>query len=342
MAFQTSSSASTTSTSSSSQTPASGSMGMPPNLDGNSSLPFSFLITFIAVFLFFLGCGLGSRRVTRQLRRNLGIQVARSATISTSRLSEKPLLWDVYLTDPPSRPQYEGSTDRYAWENLSPLSATYVRAATSEQNGGTRPEVEPPPPPRWGTTAFLLPLALVLPWSPLNSQIFRFSVGGLTDVAEIKGHRRTYVVAPPSKIIQALWRIGHGHNGDPASALLEMLEPENNTALFDHYTDVPVNLSHVLFVCTDNMLETIPALLLDRIAVLKVSGYLSEEKSQTASKYLGPQAKEAAGLKEVDVQLDPTTIDFLIKYHCRESGIRNLKKHIDKPLRPLLRPRPQT
>ncbi|KAI9069093.1 hypothetical protein FKP32DRAFT_1560388 [Trametes sanguinea] len=157
MAFQTSSSASTTATSSSSQTPASGSMGMPPNLDGNSSLPFSFLITFIAVFLFFLGCGLGSRRVTRQLRRNLGIQVSRSATISTSRLSEKPLLWDVYLTDPPSRPQYEGSTDRYAWENLSPLSATYVRTATGEQNGGTRPEVEPPPPPRWGTTAFLAP-----------------------------------------------------------------------------------------------------------------------------------------------------------------------------------------
>ncbi|KAL7277149.1 hypothetical protein ACG7TL_008995 [Trametes sanguinea] len=157
MAFQTSSSASTTSTSSSSQTPASGSMSMPPNLDGNSSLPFSFLITFIAVFLFFLGCGLGSRRVTRQLRRNLGLQIAQSPSPSTSRINEKPLLWDVFLSDPPSRPKSEGATDRYAWENLSPLSATYVRTSSGERNGGSRLAAEPPPHPRWGTTAFLAP-----------------------------------------------------------------------------------------------------------------------------------------------------------------------------------------
>ncbi|OSD05136.1 hypothetical protein PYCCODRAFT_1450689 [Trametes coccinea BRFM310] len=157
MAFQTSSSASTTSTSSSSQTPASGSMSMPPNLDGNSSLPFSFLITFIAVFLFFLGCGLGSRRVTRQLRRNLGLQIAQSPSPSTSRINEKPLLWDVFLSDPPSRPKSEGATDRYAWENLSPLSATYVRTSSGERNGGSRLAAEPPPHPRWRTTAFLAP-----------------------------------------------------------------------------------------------------------------------------------------------------------------------------------------
>ncbi|CDO69721.1 hypothetical protein BN946_scf184687.g6 [Trametes cinnabarina] len=179
----------------------------------------------------------------------------------------------------------------------------------------------------------------------LNRQFFRFSVGGLTDVAEIKGHRRTYVGALPGKIIQALRRvgtenplvlidevdkIGRGHNGDPASALLEMLDPEQNTAFLDHYMDVPVDLSRVLFVCTANMLDTIPAPLLDRMEVLEVSGYVSEEKAQIASKYLGPQAKEAAGLKEADVQLDPAAIDVLIKYYCRESGVRNLKKHIDK------------
>ncbi|KAI0775127.1 ATP-dependent protease La [Trametes elegans] len=179
----------------------------------------------------------------------------------------------------------------------------------------------------------------------LNRQFFRFSVGGLTDVAEIKGHRRTYVGALPGKIIQALKRvgtenplvlidevdkIGRGHNGDPSSALLEMLDPEQNTAFLDHYMDVPVDLSRVLFVCTANMLDTIPAPLLDRMEVLEVSGYVSEEKAQIASKYLGPQAKEAAGLKDADVELEPAAVDALIKYYCRESGVRNLKKHIDK------------
>ncbi|KAG9314785.1 atp-dependent protease La [Chiua virens] len=179
----------------------------------------------------------------------------------------------------------------------------------------------------------------------LSRQFFRFSVGGLTDVAEIKGHRRTYVGALPGKIIQALKRvgtenplvlidevdkIGRGINGDPASALLEMLDPEQNNGFLDHYMDVPVDLSRVLFVCTANTLDTIPAPLLDRMEVLEVSGYVSEEKCVIAEKYLGPQAKEASGLKNADVLLDPSTVDVLIKYYCRESGVRNLKKHIDK------------
>ncbi|KAG1727696.1 Lon protease C-terminal proteolytic domain-containing protein [Suillus lakei] len=179
----------------------------------------------------------------------------------------------------------------------------------------------------------------------LNRQFFRFSVGGLTDVAEIKGHRRTYVGALPGKIIQALKRvgtenplvlidevdkIGRGINGDPASALLEMLDPEQNNGFLDHYMDVPVDLSRVLFVCTANNLDTIPAPLLDRMEVLEVSGYVSEEKCVIAEKYLGPQAKEASGLKDTDIVLEPSTVDVLIKYYCRESGVRNLKKHIDK------------
>ncbi|KAG0700168.1 Lon protease C-terminal proteolytic domain-containing protein [Suillus ampliporus] len=179
----------------------------------------------------------------------------------------------------------------------------------------------------------------------LNRQFFRFSVGGLTDVAEIKGHRRTYVGALPGKIIQALKRvgtenplvlidevdkIGRGINGDPASALLEMLDPEQNNGFLDHYMDVPVDLSRVLFVCTANNLDTIPAPLLDRMEVLEVSGYVSEEKCVIAEKYLGPQAREASGLKDADVLIEPSTVDVLIKYYCRESGVRNLKKHIDK------------
>lgn len=179
----------------------------------------------------------------------------------------------------------------------------------------------------------------------LEREFFRFSVGGLTDVAEIKGHRRTYVGALPGKIIQALKRvgtenplvlidevdkIGRGINGDPASALLEMLDPEQNEGFLDHYMDVPVDLSRVLFVCTANNLDTIPAPLLDRMEVLEVSGYVSEEKAVIASKYLGPQAKEASGLKDADVELTSDAVDVLIKYYCRESGVRNLKKHIDK------------
>lgn len=179
----------------------------------------------------------------------------------------------------------------------------------------------------------------------LERKFFRFSVGGLTDVAEIKGHRRTYVGALPGKIIQALKRvgvenplvlidevdkIGKGINGDPASALLEMLDPEQNSAFLDHYMDLPVDLSRVLFVCTANNLDTIPAPLLDRMEVIEVSGYVSEEKSMIAEKYLGPQAREASGLKNADVVLDPTSVDVLIKYYCRESGVRNLKKHIEK------------
>lgn len=94
--------------------------------------------------------------------------------------------------------------------------------------------------------------------------------------------------------------------------------------------DVPVDLSRVLFVCTANRLDTIPAPLLDRMEVLEVSGYVSEEKARIAEQYLGPQAKESSGLKNADVELDPAAVDVLIKYYCRESGVRNLKKHIDK------------
>ncbi|WOO77564.1 Lon protease, mitochondrial [Vanrija pseudolonga] len=179
----------------------------------------------------------------------------------------------------------------------------------------------------------------------LGRQFFRFSVGGLTDVAEIKGHRRTYIGAMPGKPIQALKKvatenplilidevdkIGRGHNGDPSSALLEMLDPEQNTSFLDHYMDVPVDLSRVLFVCTANVLDTIPAPLLDRMEVLEVNGYVSAEKMNIAEKYLSPQAKDASGLKDVDIEIEPEAIETLIRWYCRESGVRNLKKHIDK------------
>ncbi|RCI01640.1 ATP-dependent Lon protease pim1 [Rhizopus azygosporus] len=182
----------------------------------------------------------------------------------------------------------------------------------------------------------------------LDREFYRFSVGGLTDVAEIKGHRRTYVGAMPGKVIQALKKVqtenplilideidklGRGHQGDPSSALLELLDPEQNSSFLDHYMDVPVDLSKVLFVCTANVLDTIPGPLLDRMEVIQLSGYIAEEKAAIASKYLAPDAKVAAGLEHVNVNLTEDAIDTLIKNYCRESGVRNLKKHIDKVFR---------
>ncbi|KAH8681392.1 ATP-dependent protease La [Xylariales sp. PMI_506] len=182
----------------------------------------------------------------------------------------------------------------------------------------------------------------------LNRQYYRFSVGGLTDVAEIKGHRRTYVGALPGRVIQALKKcqtenplilidevdkIGRGYQGDPSSALLELLDPEQNSSFLDHYMDVPVDLSKVLFVCTANMTDTIPRPLLDRMEVIRLSGYVSDEKKAIADRYLAPAAKELAGLKEANVTLTDDAIDELIKSYCRESGVRNLKKQIEKVYR---------
>ncbi|KAL2409353.1 Lon protease-like protein, mitochondrial [Exophiala dermatitidis] len=182
----------------------------------------------------------------------------------------------------------------------------------------------------------------------LNRQYYRFSVGGLTDVAEIKGHRRTYVGALPGRIIQALKKcqtenplilidevdkIGRGHQGDPASALLELLDPEQNSSFLDHYMDVPVDLSKVLFVCTANMTDTIPRPLLDRMEMIELSGYVADEKKAIADRYLAPQAKELSGLKDADVNLDESAIEELINKYCRESGVRNLKKQIEKVFR---------
>ncbi len=179
----------------------------------------------------------------------------------------------------------------------------------------------------------------------LNRQYYRFSVGGLTDVAEIKGHRRTYVGALPGRIIQALKKcqtenplilidevdkIGRGHQGDPSSALLELLDPEQNNSFLDHYMDVPVDLSKVLFVCTANMTDTIPRPLLDRMELIELSGYVADEKMAIAERFLAPAAKDLSGLKDVDVGLSKDAIEELINRYCRESGVRNLKKQIEK------------
>lgn len=182
----------------------------------------------------------------------------------------------------------------------------------------------------------------------LGREYYRFSVGGLSDVAEIKGHRRTYVGAMPGKLVQALKKVqsenplilideidklARGHQGDPASAMLELLDPEQNASFLDHYLDVPMDLGNVLFMCTANQIDTIPAPLLDRMEVINLSGYVAQEKTEIAKKYLIPQAMSVSGLSPSDVSLSDSAIHCLIRQYCRESGVRNLNKQIEKIFR---------
>lgn len=182
----------------------------------------------------------------------------------------------------------------------------------------------------------------------LDRAYYRFSVGGLSDVAEIKGHRRTYVGAMPGKMVQCLKstgtsnpfvlideidKLGRGYQGDPASALLELLDPEQNGSFLDHYLDVPVDLSRVLFVCTANQLDTIPSPLLDRMEVIQVSGYTGDEKVSIARTYLEPQANLDAGIPKGSVRLEDEAMRALVDEYAREAGVRSLKKLIEKVYR---------
>lgn len=182
----------------------------------------------------------------------------------------------------------------------------------------------------------------------LNRKFYRFSVGGMRDEAEIKGHRRTYVGALPGKFIQALKdcgtanpvimldeidKIGSSYQGDPASALLEVLDPEQNNTFMDHYLDIRFDLSKTVFVCTANTLDTIPAPLLDRMEVIHLSGYITEEKIKIAKHHLWPDLLKTAGLSPKQVNLTPAALRQVIEGYAREAGVRNLKKQLAKLIR---------
>jgi Lon-like ATP-dependent protease len=179
----------------------------------------------------------------------------------------------------------------------------------------------------------------------LDREFFRFSVGGMSDVSEIKGHRRTYVGAMPGKLIQALKlvktsnpvvlideidKMGRGYQGDPASALLEVLDPAQNANFLDHYLDVGYDLSKVLFVCTANTTDTIPGPLLDRMEVMRLSGYIQQEKIEIAKRYLLPKAQKESGVEAKQIKVSDDAISVLISDYAREAGVRNLEKLIDK------------
>ncbi|SIN86609.1 ATP dependent PIM1 peptidase. Serine peptidase. MEROPS family S16 [Sulfurivirga caldicuralii] len=182
----------------------------------------------------------------------------------------------------------------------------------------------------------------------LGRKFYRFSVGGMRDEAEIKGHRRTYIGAMPGKFIQALKtvgtanpvimldevdKIGASYQGDPASALLEVLDPEQNSDFLDHYLDVRFDLSNVLFVCTANQLDTIPGPLLDRMEVIRLSGYITEEKVAIAKHHLWPKLLKEAGLDRQSVQITEAAIRHVIEGYAREAGVRSLQKQLGRIIR---------
>jgi ATP-dependent Lon protease len=182
----------------------------------------------------------------------------------------------------------------------------------------------------------------------IGRNFYRFSLGGMRDEAEIKGHRRTYIGAMPGKFIQAMKRagtsnpvlmldeidkIGISYQGDPASALLEVLDPEQNSSFRDHYLDVPFDLSNVLFIATANQLDTIPPALLDRMEIIRLAGYILEEKVEIARRYLIPKAITNHGLKKEQVTIEKDALVCIIDGYAREAGVRNLEKRIKKVMR---------
>lgn len=254
------------------------------------------------------------------------------------------LPWGVYTTDNLNLVQAEKTLnkDHYGLEKVKERILEHL-AVLKLKDDMKSPIICLHGPPGVGKTSLGKSIA-----SALKRKYIRMSLGGVHDEAEIRGHRKTYIGAMPGRVIKSLIKagssnpvfildeidkLGADHKGDPSSALLEVLDPEQNSTFHDNFLDVDYDLSKVMFIATANNLNSIPAPLLDRMELIEISGYITEEKVEIARKHLVPKALEANGLGKNQLKLSKATLEAIVESYTRESGVRELEKKIGKIMR---------